>query len=232
MGDVQGNPRGPNLGHADAARQSLQKGLKLVETLVADRPNDIEARKLRARIHYKLGDLQLDRGDVAAALESFRQGLSGAEVLTSKAPNDSAGYLLMGGGYNRIGEAELRRGEISAGLDNFEKASKLFSRWETESSSDPSGSGLAEAQMRIGHGLMQRGDLSGALKSFRQALVLREKLRQAFPAHLLNRRELEQHLPDGRECARGSALLEPGEARCGSSLLSQIDGYRPGTGGR
>jgi eukaryotic-like serine/threonine-protein kinase len=190
VGDVQGNPRGPNLGHADAARQSLQKGLKLVETLVADRPNDIEARKLRARIHYKLGDLQLDRGDVAAALESFRQALSGAEVLTSKAPNDSAGYLLMGGGYNRIGEAELRQGEISAGLDNFEKASKLFSHWETESSSDPSGSGLAEAHMRIGHGLMQRGDLSGALKSFRQALVLREKLRQASPAHLLNRREL------------------------------------------
>jgi tetratricopeptide (TPR) repeat protein len=187
---VQGNPRGPNLGHAGAARQSYQKGLKLVETLVAGRPNDIEARKLGVRVHYKLGDLQLDRGDVAPALESFRQGLSGAEVLTSEAPNDSAGHLLMGGGYNRIGEAELRRGEISAALDNFEKASKLFSRWETESSSDSSGSGLAVAQMGIGHGLMQRGDLSGAFKSFLQAVVLREKLQQRFPGHLLNRREL------------------------------------------
>jgi tetratricopeptide (TPR) repeat protein len=150
----------------------------------------MEARKLQVRVHYKLGDLQLDGSDVSAALGSFQRGLSGAEVLTTEAANDPAGYLLMGGGYNRIGEAELRRAEISAALDNLDKASKLFSRWETDSFSDPSGSGLAVAQMRIGQGLMQRGDPAGALNSFLQALGLREKLQQTSPGYLLNRREL------------------------------------------
>jgi tetratricopeptide (TPR) repeat protein/tRNA A-37 threonylcarbamoyl transferase component Bud32 len=190
VGDAQGAPDGSNLGRADAALRNYQRSAFLGGALLEHHSGSPELLALVARTSFKMGDLLLNSGDVSTAAEKLNQGLKHSEVLATGAPLEPTGHLLMADGFNRTGEAQLRKGEVANALVSYQKALQLFARWESDPSGDPSGSGLAATHRRIGHGLLQTGDLKGALDRLRQAIAIRERLQEQSPRHQANQQEL------------------------------------------
>ena len=190
VGDAQGAPHASNLGRADAALRNYQRAASLAGTMLDQSSGHTELLALVARTSFKIGDLLLNSGDVSAAAEKLSQGMKYSAALAASAPLKREGHLLMADGFNRTGEALLRKGQVAEALASYHKALQLFGRWEGDSPSDPSGSGLAATHRRIGHGLLQTGDLNGALGRLRQAIAIRERFGERSPRHQANQQEL------------------------------------------
>jgi eukaryotic-like serine/threonine-protein kinase len=78
VGDAQGDPWTPNLGHTAAAMTSYRKSLSLAERLVARGHADMNMRRMLAEGYFKLGALLSESGDKLAAKTTLLQGV-GAE---------------------------------------------------------------------------------------------------------------------------------------------------------
>ncbi len=68
VGDVQGNPSGPNIGDSVGARSSYQRAIDIAGALVAADASDLEAARTLALAHRRLADVLAWMGDKDAAL--------------------------------------------------------------------------------------------------------------------------------------------------------------------
>ena len=75
VGDVQGDPWGPNLGHNDSAITSYRKGLSLARQLAAEDGGNRDVLRVLAAGYFKFGALQSEAGEKAGAGESLRAGI-------------------------------------------------------------------------------------------------------------------------------------------------------------
>lgn len=73
VGDLQGNPGGPNLGDAPAALTSYRTALALEEDLLRRHPVDDSARKEVAATSQAIGDLLIRSGSAAEAESYFQR---------------------------------------------------------------------------------------------------------------------------------------------------------------
>jgi tetratricopeptide (TPR) repeat protein len=99
VGDVFGNPYGPNLGRTRDAVPHYLRALQLAESLVKKQPDDPAALRALIEAHYGASDAQVSTGRSREALETIRKALA----LAPKA-NDPA--LSLAG---RVREAETIR---------------------------------------------------------------------------------------------------------------------------
>ncbi len=72
VGDVQGDPWAPNLGHSAAAMQSYRKALELAERVRGDDDSANTALRVVATAYSNLGMLQAEAGDKRGAQEVLR----------------------------------------------------------------------------------------------------------------------------------------------------------------
>ena len=182
IGDVQGNPRGPNLGHPEAAMQSYEKAVHLAQKLAARDPADINILYTLAACQFKLGDLQAETGNKPGGLETMRSSLNLAESLAQR-NLDPRHRILVENLYIRLGDVQLDTGDAPGALESYRFSREMTERRARESPSDDAQFGLALGYSHVGEALGAYGDVNGAIDSYREAARIIEELVKKQPAN-------------------------------------------------
>ena len=190
VGDVQGDPWTPNLGHTAAAATSYRKSLALAEQLVARGRADLKTRRLLAENYFKLGALLSESGDKAAAQSIMRQGANVAESL-AQSRGEEIDLRLLTNLHVRIGNARLDTGDAAGGLESYRRAQQVAERCVDAFPTRAALYNLAVANNHVGEGLLVKGDLPGAIEQFRSSRTIDESLISQQPSNLAYRRHLQ-----------------------------------------
>jgi len=121
VGDVQGDPWAPNLGHSAAATESYRKALDLAERIGADGAARNAASRVLATAHGKLGMLQAEAGDKRGAQESLRRGEQIATDL-ARQTGEFRDLALVETLDSHIGQMRLDTGDVSGATRNFTRS--------------------------------------------------------------------------------------------------------------
>lgn len=176
VGDVQGDPAGPNLGQFREALHSYSKALSLVAPL-AEKRRDYESLSCTAWLYYKCGDLELRMKGVNEAVASYQRGLNAAKA--AKALNDPGADNLLVNAYMRLANAKSRLGSSTEALkdaqlavDAADAGAEHQRRGNTH---------LPKTRLLIGNLLWLRGDLQGAWSRYQEAVNWLEPLANEDP---------------------------------------------------
>ena len=190
VGDVQGDPWTPHLGHTAAAMISYQKSLSLAERLVASGHADLKMRRVLAEDYFKLGALLSESVDKLAAKAALLQGVGVAEAVGLQTGEESDLRLLMNF-HVRIGNTRLDTGDAAGGLESYRQAQQVAERCVKAFPTHSALHSLAVANNHVGEGLLVKGDLTGAFEQFRRSESIDDELVKESPADLTYRRHLQ-----------------------------------------
>jgi len=175
VGDVQGDPWGPNLGFSREAMESYQKGLKLAQQLNRNGANDLKMLRLLAQGYHKLGTLQAEAGGMTAAYNILSQAVAAAENL-ERQTRDLEDIRLLQNCHAHLGESYLDTGDPVNALESFRREMRLAERRGAEFPGDRSQLALAISHNRVPEALISLGDVTGALAHYRKSLPLIDEL--------------------------------------------------------
>ena len=189
VGDAQGDPWTPNLGHTAAAMTSYRKSLGLAERLVTQGHADLKMRRLLAEDYFKLGALLSESGDKVAAQTTLRQGVGVADAL-ARQMGEEGDFRLLTNFHVRIGNTRLDTGDAAGGLESYRQAQQVAERSVASFPTHGARYNLAVANNHVGEGLLVKGDLIGAIEQYRRSQAIDESLVNQQPANLAYRRHL------------------------------------------
>jgi tetratricopeptide (TPR) repeat protein len=181
-----------------------------------------------------VGDIHVERGDLAGALKSFREGRAIAERLARADPGNAGWQRDLSASYYRIGDVLVGHGNLAEALKSFRDGRAIAERL---AQSDPGNAGwqcdLSVSYERIGDVPVAQGNLAEALKWLGDALAIAERLAQADPGNAGWQRDLSiRHIKIGdRLVAQGNlveALKSFGDGLAIAERLAQAD---PGNAG-
>ena len=179
MGDVQGNPFGPNLGDNDGARRSYGEALRLADLYINRTASTPDLQRDRALAKVKLADLDAVGGNRRESLRAYREALG---ALKGK---ELAGVL------NKLGYAGRELGDYKAALDDYGKSADLLRGLLTATPKDIEvRTLLAQATLGIGETFARINQVDSALASFDSAIKIYEELLRADTASNTIRRAL------------------------------------------
>lgn len=175
VGDVQGDPWAPNLGHSREAMESYQKSLRLAQELNRAGSNDLKVARLLAQDYFKLGMLQAQAGEMAAAHETLRQALASAQTLEQQT-HELEDIALLENCHIRLGDTFLDSGDPVNALENYRHEIRLAERRIREFPGDVAKMTLAMSHSRVAEPLISLGDLPGSLAGYRKSVELIDEL--------------------------------------------------------
>jgi serine/threonine protein kinase/tetratricopeptide (TPR) repeat protein len=179
MGDVQGNPFGPNLGDNEGARRSYGEALRLADVYISRTASTPDLQRDRALAKVKLADLDAVGGNRRQSLRAYREALS---ALKGK---ELAGVL------NKLGYAGRELGDYKAALDDYGKSADLLRDLLSSAPKDNDvRTLLAQASLGIGETFARINQVDSALASFDSAIKIYEDLLRADTASNTIRRAL------------------------------------------
>jgi tetratricopeptide (TPR) repeat protein len=121
LGDVDGNPNGPNLGNPARALEHYGRAMAVLDRLRSLSPgDDIEfaaAQTLTSRGDVEALQLQYDR-----ATGSYDRALALVTQLSARHPDDARYQELAAGIHRPRGDLHLARGDVGAAVEEFERA--------------------------------------------------------------------------------------------------------------
>jgi serine/threonine protein kinase/tetratricopeptide (TPR) repeat protein len=189
VGDVQGDPWAPNLGHSAAAMRSYRKALGLTERITGDGAAGNAALRIMATAYGKLGMLQAEAGDKRGGKESLRQGEQIATTL-SQQTGEFRDLALVEALDSHIGQMLLDTGDIGGALQSFTRSLEGAKRMAAQLPSDDTRITLAVNHGLMGEALGALGDLPAAIENIRQAAAIHESLLEKQPDNARVRRGL------------------------------------------
>lgn len=189
VGDVQGDPSGPNLGQFKEAMISYGKALSLVEPLSAKLGN-YETLSCATWLYYKRGDLEIRAVGADSAVESYSRGLEIARRIQQQLTNPGVEDLLVNG-YMRLANARTRNGSTKAALRDARLAAEAADRAALVRKNGGV-SNLAKTRLQVGNLLWMQGDLQGAWRLYQDAVEWLEKLVKQNPQNPAYLEELEE----------------------------------------
>jgi serine/threonine protein kinase/lipopolysaccharide biosynthesis regulator YciM len=164
-------------GESAKALDEYRVALKLRETLLAGRRDDVELQNRVLEVQFTLGDLQRQVGDPNGAIETYRKALPVMEALTRRDPANTTWLRLRGNLESDYGFTLLDRGEYRAALE------KLESAIETQRALvglDPKSAvwqgDLSRASMRAGDAQLSLGEIDRGMVQLQLALEIRREL--------------------------------------------------------
>jgi eukaryotic-like serine/threonine-protein kinase len=191
IGDVQGDPDGPNLGKSRDALESYSKARSMVEAIAAKR-SDYEVLSCLTWLNYKYGDLEQRNLSAAQAVATYEKGLRVALRVQSEIKDPRADDLVRNG-YQKISTAQMRLGATGKALESARLALEAAKRSAARPTAGPGAKGnLARAQLLFGNVLWIRGDLQGASREYAAAVTRMEELRELLPENPSVLAELEE----------------------------------------
>ncbi|MCI0389834.1 MAG: protein kinase [Acidobacteria bacterium] len=189
VGDVQGDPWAPNLGHSAEAMQSYRKALGLAERSREDGAAGIAALRVLATAYGKLGMLLAEAGDKRGAQEILNQGERVATTVAQQT-GEHQDLDLVESLSSQVGQVQLDTGNVSSALQSFTRSLEWAKRVATLFPGDEIQAKLATNHGQIGEVLGASGDLPGALENYRQAAAIAESLIKNQPNNMQFRRGL------------------------------------------
>lgn len=193
VGDIQGNPYKQNVGDLAGARRSYETALALVESLLAQQPEDREARRVAADLELAMADLLLFLGDREGSLARLERGRSTLLSLREQAPEDLAVQRLLGASFVKRGDALVNQGRNADALAEYGAARRLFA--SLVENGDPAvesdRANLAVCFSKLGLVLRATGDAAGALMQYEQALAISKAFAASAPLDGMKARSLE-----------------------------------------
>jgi eukaryotic-like serine/threonine-protein kinase len=189
VGDVQGDPRGPNLGQTAEAMKSYRKSLALSEDLATSDPDNLQLQCALANCFYKVGDMQVETGDIRGGMAALRSGIRSAEKAYSMQSGNQTDLLLLIRTQRLLGDAELKLRDPGAALRSQTRALKLSQEMVTKFPSDFSQHHFALTLIRLGEAQAESGDLIAAIGSYTKVKEIRQELVQRHPLDTAYQRE-------------------------------------------
>ncbi len=188
IGDVQGYPLLPNLGHREAALQSYRKALHIAEALVAAH-GDPEGRRLVARSHQRVAAMLvgLQRG---GAIDEYRRGLVLADALYAAKPDNPEDADLLVTILTTLGQAEAREGSVAEASRHWLRTVDVARRAAEKNPGEAARWRPMQSYQVVIRALMYAGDLELAERTSREGIRIREALAAADPANANLRRNL------------------------------------------
>jgi eukaryotic-like serine/threonine-protein kinase len=185
LGNIQGNPYGPNLDDPAGARRSYQRALELIRN--SSRPGTV---RKRARVERSLADLTATNGDRRAALELYVKTRDAFQSILAENPNDAQSIRDLMDADFKVGFTRNQIGDVSGALESYRARLSLA---ETLSALLPADADarhdVAAAEAKVGE-MLARGNATGeALPHLRKAESLYENLVQSSPANARLQRE-------------------------------------------
>jgi len=188
IGDVQGYPTLPNLGHRDAALISYRKALALAERIEAGHPGP-EAGRLVARSHQRIGAMLRSFGQTNAAIEEYGRALAGAEPLLSTNPKPDD-LELLGTIWLTLGQAQSAAGDIAQASRSWQRSESMGERLARLKGADPIQMQMVRTDKHAIRALMYSGDLEAAEQAAIEGVRVRETVVAREPRNAALRREL------------------------------------------
>jgi serine/threonine protein kinase len=234
VGDIQGNPVGPNLGDLRGWLESAERGRRISERLLKLQPNNPENIRILADADYDIAQAQLFSGKPKDAVANLNQAIALLEPLAVRNPANldvqlalSARYETLGDAYGHPSVANL--GQPGKALEDYRKALAVLENARATHSGDMEPlRRMAIEESKIGDILGFRHDLDGAIEQHRKALDVFETVAKAEPDSAQAQRELRYeyqrlgaYLWDSGKRAEGLDLL--GKSLTISEKLSAAD---------
>ena len=172
-------------------RLQLLKGIALrVEHYYADieaRGLDVDGRIRRAQAWEFLGDVAWAQADRTAAAARFRDSIALREALVREAPGRRDLQLELGRGHAKLGWA-LEDHDRGAAAAEYTAAERYLRPLATGSAQDPKARNeLGTMLIRVADRLRARGNLDGAVATYRESIALRDALQDgAAPSEQLS----------------------------------------------
>ena len=188
VGDLQGNPNGPNIGDPAGAKESYSKALSVAQALRARNPRDTEALQAVARVSRKLADLSEFGGNPMDALQLYHQAQTTLEPLAEADPAAKATLVILA---ERIGTMQLQLGNTSDALDSFRHYLKLAEEMANANPTDAAARRrVALANDKLGETMAKSGAVSEGLERLNQARTIYEELASSDPQGATPRRNV------------------------------------------
>jgi len=218
LGTVQGRPGQPNLGERGAARASYEKGLRIVNALIARVPDDAGARVLHARYVRSIGLLDEASGDWDSALALDHQAIAELDALGGAIAGDVEARYLSAALRSDIGDVLLAQSRFAEALPVFREALAGFEALVASGATElRCRRAVPIALVKVGEALLATGERAGALAVFREALAQREVIIAEAPESGPAKQELSMShvrigdvLFDGRDAAGALAAYRRG----------------------
>lgn len=217
IGDVQGYPLSPSLGHRDAALVSYSKALGIAERL-AVKDSDPQVRQLLARCHQRIGAILRATRRTTAAIEEYQRALAIAEPLSQANPSDPDDASLLTIILNTLGQAQSAAGNTAEASRLWMRTLLVASRSTAEHPPDQTQSQLAATEKTVIRAQMYAGDLEGAEKTALEGIHIREVVSAAEPANSSFRRNLMNSFGDAAYVYFHPAYLSLGDRRAAAAL--------------
>ncbi len=137
----------------------------------------------RSRALSQIGDVRLQRGDLAGALRSFRQSLALAEALVRRRPQDAEPRFALGQSHFWVGRAFWEKGDLAAARPHFRAYLDVSRRLAREKPADPALQlELSYAWSNLGSMERRQARLAPALAAFQSTLAVQRRLLAGRPA--------------------------------------------------
>ena len=141
--------------------------------------------------HERIGDVQVEQGDLAGALTSYRASLAIRDRLAKADPGNAGWQRDLSVSHNKIGDVQVEQGDLAGALTSYRASLAIAERL---AKADPGNAGwqrdLSVSHERIGDVQVEQGDLAGALTSYRASLAIRDRLAKADPGNAGWQRDL------------------------------------------
>ncbi len=174
VGDTQGKPYSPNLGHTAEALQSYRKGVTILEHLAQTYPEDVRTRQDLARALQGASAVQARVGDVDGAILTQRRAVALCETIRRADSANVSFRAQLADNLLWLGRALSQKNTVSATteeLSAYRRGRLIRSELALREPTSPArryAAGVAEAYE--GYALWQLGDLTGDTSNYRAAL--------------------------------------------------------------
>ncbi|MEX2139568.1 MAG: serine/threonine-protein kinase [Pirellulales bacterium] len=173
-------------GRYEDAHRSYRAALSIQQKLTAEKPEDHELHGHLAATHVNLGTLHKETRALDEALKAFRAALATYEKLAKANPVASHYQSHLAKTHNNLAEVYKEQGALDEALKSYRAALAIQetlaqSSSPTNSQSNEEQSLLATIYSNLGGLHYRREERGEALKSYRAALEIQEKLARENP---------------------------------------------------
>ncbi len=191
LGEIQGNPYLPNLGETGPALESYRKALTIRQALAAANPRNKDDQVSLAFAYAWVGNISIvTSGNVEEALAEEIKARSILEPLVQSDPDNLTLLKRLEEVYGTIGDIEggngssANLGDVESALENHRKARAIAERiFKAKPKDTPAHLALAAMDANFASDLVKKGERSGALASYREALDILQPLAESSPKY-------------------------------------------------
>lgn len=192
VGDVQGNPSTANLGDPTAALDSYGKAEAIRRRVVAENPQDLDARLELSTSAMRRADGLIGRGAVKEAIGLYREALAVREsALSEGRPSSAAAHRAVVETTGRLCTTLLATGDAAGALENCRRNRAVA---DAHLAAEPGDAVMrrhrATSSVALGNALRVTRQPAEAETTLQDAIARNSELLEATPANAEVRRRL------------------------------------------